>query len=156
MGGDLNDEPVTRSEHNRKFSVYGIIKYLENGKNFVKDCREDIFHDVLKGRINEKNNINKQRATMGNPANSFTGNKAMPRILDHVFHRSNTKFTSTWTKSFNSIERFYTVVPERYPKNTNVTLSDHTPVSSTIHVEKWFSLKWFKASSHYGGPSEDC
>ena len=132
VGGDINERPT--SNLGGKNGAYGIIRYGGN----MMDSEEDQFHKLERGHILAEQGLGPRYATNGNARNSFTsGEKG--QIIDYIFHKSNSNNTITWTKSFEILESNFTT---QY-KGKTISLSDHSPVMSIIHIH------WNKSARNY-------
>ena len=110
--------------------------------DFVKNSQEDMYHNVAHGCAKDEDGLDEGMATYKNMMNTWINTNCKlcppqnwpPEILDYIFHASSSNHTSTWTESFE--------IKERYMNRSihqNYSLSDHSPVMSTIRIQKFYS-----------------
>ena len=142
LGGDFNSPPTDNPGE-----PFEIIK----SKGMINSIQE-IFY-----KLDEW--LHPKFATYANTRNTFS-NMYTPIIYDYIFHRSNSKLTTSWTNWFdlplfttrilgsehNVNVSKYVEDNETSPVESNIelkdqeiviSLSDHEPVISTIYIKKW-------------------
>jgi endonuclease/exonuclease/phosphatase family metal-dependent hydrolase len=146
LGGDFNSGPT-----NHPGEPFQIIK----SKGMINSVQE-IFY-----KLDEW--LHPRFATYANTRNTFS-NMYNPIIYDYIFHRSNSRLTTSWTNWFDlplfttrilaskhnlNVSKFAeednytspadheTVMKDHEEESLVISLSDHEPVISTIYIKKW-------------------
>jgi len=111
LGGDFNADPVVNKDETT----------LNDINDLMVSSINEFFHKI-------KNWLIPQKATYGNPSNTYSSQYNTPRHYDYIFHKAN-YHNNMWTHLFD-IPLFKTEGLQE------VSFSDHEAVSAQLFLKK--------------------